>query len=31
MPIVWHPYRWWDWRLSEDEKKEIDSIFNEEL
>ena len=22
MPIAWHPSKWWDWCLSEDEKKE---------
>ena len=22
MPITWHPSRWWDWCMSEDEKKE---------
>ena len=21
MPVAWHPTRWWDWYLSEDEKK----------
>ena len=21
MPIAWHPNRWWDWCMSEDEKK----------
>ena len=21
MPVVWHPNRWWDWCMSEDEKK----------
>ena len=31
MQVVWHPSRWWDWCLSEDEKKEIDPIFIEEL
>ena len=23
MPVAWHPNRWWDWCMSEDEKKEI--------
>ena len=27
MLIVWHPSRWWDFWVSEDEKKEIDSIY----
>ena len=31
MPVAWYPNRWWDWCISEDEKKEIDSIFIEEL
>ena len=31
MPITWHPNRWWDWYMSEDEKKEIDPMFIEEL
>ena len=31
MPIAWHPKRRWDWCVSEDEKKEIDPIFIEEL
>ena len=31
MPIVWHPVRWWDWCVSEDEKKEINPILIEEL
>ena len=31
MPAVWHPNRWWDLCVSEDEKKEIDPIIIEEL
>ena len=31
MPITWHRNRWWDWCLSEAEKKEIEPIFIEEL
>ena len=31
MPIAWDPNRWWDWCMSEDEKKEIEMIFVEEL
>ena len=33
MAVAWHPTRWWDWRLPENEnkkkkkKKEIDPIF----
>ena len=31
MAIAWHPSPWWDWCLPEDEKKEIETIFIEEL
>ena len=31
MTIAWHPKRQWDWCVSEDEKKEIDPVFIEEL
>ena len=31
IPAVWHPKRWWDWCVSEDEKKEIDPMFIKEL
>ena len=31
MPEAWYPNRWWDWCLSEDEKKEISLMFIEEL
>ena len=31
MPIVWYPKRWWDFCMSEDEKKEIEPIFTEGL
>ena len=31
MLIAWDPNRWWDWCMSEDEKKEIKMIFVEEL
>ena len=31
MPVAWHPNRWWDWCVSEDENKEIDPVFIEEL
>ena len=24
MPITWHPSRWWDWCVPEDEKKETE-------
>ena len=29
MPVAWHPNRWWDCCLSEDEKKEIDPVLIE--
>ena len=29
MTVAWHPKRWWDWWVSEDEKKEIDPMFIE--
>ena len=31
MPAVWHSNRWWNWCMSEDEKKEIDPMFIENL
>ena len=31
MSIAWHPKRWWDWCLPEDEKKEIDNMLTKEL
>ena len=31
MPIVWHPKRWWNYCVSEYEKKEIEPIFTEGL
>ena len=27
MPIAWHPSKWWDWCVSEDEKKETETGF----
>ena len=27
MPIAWHSSRWWDWCVSEDEKKETETFF----
>ena len=29
MSIVWHPERWWNFCMSEDEKKGIETIFSE--
>ena len=31
MPVAWHSERWWDFCVSEEEKKEVDPIFIEEL
>ena len=30
MPVVRHPRRWWNFCISEDEKKEIEAIFTEQ-
>ena len=27
--VALHPTRWWDWCMSENEKKEIDQIFTD--
>ena len=27
IPIAWHPSRWWDWCMSEDEKKRQKNFF----
>ena len=27
MPISWHPSRWWDWCMLEDQKKETEKKF----
>ena len=29
MPIAWHPKRWLNFSMSEDDKKEIEPIFSE--
>ena len=29
MLVAWHPRRWWNFWLSEDEKREIEPIFTE--
>ena len=31
MAVAWHPKRWWNFCMSEDKKKEIESIFTERL
>ena len=28
MPVAWHPNRWWNFCMSEDEKKEVEPTFN---
>ena len=25
--VAWHPSRWWDWYMSEDEKKETEKLW----
>ena len=27
LPIAWHPSRYWDWCLSEDEKQEAEKLW----
>ena len=27
LPITWHPSRWWDWCVPEDEKKETEKLW----
>ena len=27
MPIAWHPSRWWDWCVPEDDKKKNRTFF----
>ena len=27
MPIAWHPSRWWDWCVPEDEKKGTEKLW----
>ena len=31
MLVSWHPKRWWNLCMSEDEKKEMEPIFTEGL
>ena len=28
MPVAWHPDRWWNWCVPEDEKKELELLFS---
>ena len=27
IPTAWHPSRWWDWCMSEDDKKETEKLW----
>ena len=27
LPIAWHPSRWWDWCVSEDEKRDTEALW----
>ena len=27
LPTAWHPDRWWDWCLDNDEKQEIEKLW----
>ena len=27
LPIAWHPSRWWDWCVPQDEKKETEKVW----
>ena len=31
MSVAWNSARWWDWCMSEDEKKEIDPLFTDKV
>ena len=31
MPVAWHPTRWWNWCLPEDEKKRVEPIFTDRV
>ena len=31
MPIAWNPSRWWDWCVPEDEKKETEKLWKEQV
>ena len=28
MPIAWHPEKWWDWCILEDETKKVKQLWN---
>ena len=27
LPIAWHPSRWWDWCMTEDEKSDAETFW----
>ena len=29
MPIAWHPSRWWDWCVSNDEKQDTEKLWKQ--
>ena len=29
MPVAWHPTRWWDWCIPEDQNKEVKPFLDE--
>ena len=31
MPVAWNPTRWWDRRISKDEKKGVELSFTDKL
>ena len=31
LAIAWHPSRWWDWCMSEDEKKETEKLWKYQI
>ena len=31
MPVAWHPTRWWDWCISEDDEEGIETIFTDKV
>ena len=28
LPVAWHPSRYWDWCMDEDEKKTVEQLWN---
>ena len=31
MPKAWHPKRWWNFCMLEEEKKEVEAVFTESI